>query len=61
MVDTTKCTNTYCVMQEYCRRKTDKTNEFRQSFQKFKPLDNDVVNFDCEFFRPNTPKNLTKK
>lgn len=50
-MDITKCSNEDCIRKTKCFRYTAKSSAFLQSFTDFKPNNNTVKEFKCQFFR----------
>lgn len=59
MADITLCTNKECVKKFYCKRFTEKPNDFMQSYCKFIPKDNLKYGFECEYFLNNIKPKAT--
>lgn len=51
MSDITMCTNTECIKRNVCKRVLVVPNKLRQSYSKFKPINNSQEKFKCDYFK----------
>lgn len=54
MPDITKCTNNECILSYSCLRFTSKASEFNQSYDRFIPQEDDVLEeYECKMYLVN--------